>query len=309
MTNASLFPIFGTLYFMALEICLYRCFRQVTVSKISARWIVFVAFAFHTSFVGWRVYSGLEAFGAPVSNWFDWWVVAAWIAAASYLIWAFTDPQPWQGLLILPSVVGLLVLACGFRQTAVFAAVRAYRIWGAVHGMFLLMGTVTVACGFSAGVMYLIQSSRLKRKLPPLRGMRLPSLESLGRINDRLLVWSAFFLTTGLLAGWILNVAKPGASGRQLPWSDPTVSVSLALFVWLVASTSFSLIYKPVRQSRKVAYLTVASFIVLALTLSVVLFGPSSHASSRDVGQRRAPTESNERPIARMFQMTGALPQ
>ena len=44
-------------------------------------------------------------------------------------------------------------------------------------GQLLLAGTVAVSFGFIAGIMYLVQSWRLKHKLPPQAGFKLPSLE------------------------------------------------------------------------------------------------------------------------------------
>ena len=241
-----------------------------------------VAFVLHTLFLVLRTREAIAEHGAPLSNWYHWCVVAAWIAAAGYLILTFSHRQDWQALFVLPSVVGLLALACAFPADGVFGTDKAVRIWGMLHGIFLLLGTVTVALGFSAGTMYLVQASRLKRKLPPIQAYRLPSLEALGRINERLFIWSVFLLTTGLLAGWLLNLVQHRQEDFSLPWSDPTVFTSAVLFGWLVAATVFSWIYKPARVGRKVAYLTVASFIFLALTLTIVLFGPSAHASSAE---------------------------
>ena len=50
------------------------------------------------------------------------------------------------------------------------------------------------------------------------------------------------------------------------------------LAFWLIASICFVMLYQPAREGRKVAYLTVTSFLVLVITLCVVL-GPSRHAS------------------------------
>ena len=62
---------------------------------------------------------------------------------------------------------------------------QATQIWGRVHGVFLLGGTVAVIVGFVAGVMYLLQDYRLKRHLPRLSHLQLPSLEFLARVNAR----------------------------------------------------------------------------------------------------------------------------
>ena len=55
-----------------------------------------------------------------------------------------------------------------------------------MHGLVLLLGTVTVCIGFLAGVMYLVQSYALKHARSPSNGWRLPSLEWLERVNSRI---------------------------------------------------------------------------------------------------------------------------
>ena len=45
--------------------------------------------------------------------------------------------------------------------------------------------------------MYLVQSYRLKHKLPPIQGLQLPSLEWLERVNARATVLSALLLVIG----------------------------------------------------------------------------------------------------------------
>ena len=144
--------------------------------------------------------------------------------------------------------------------------------------------------GFVAGIMYLVQSYRLKHKLPPRLGLRLPSLEWLQGANRLSLVASSCLLAAGLLAGVVLNLVKRSAG---MPWSDPVVWTSGGLFLWLLAVVLFESLYKPARQGRKVAYLTLASFVFLGLVLGIVLFSPSEHATPTN------PTEStNESALA-----------
>jgi hypothetical protein len=104
----------------------------------------------------------------------------------------------------------------------------------------------------------------------PRQGLRLPSLEWLQRFNREALWTSTICLAIGLLCGIVLNFLR-GADG--VLWNDPVVISSGVLFLWLVAVTVFESFYKPARQGRKVAYLTMASFVFLGLALLFVLFG------------------------------------
>jgi hypothetical protein len=191
-------------------------------------------------------------------------------------------PKNTLGLFVLPLVFLLIGVAWWFPalQTP-FPRHQAYHHWSIVHGVALLLGTVVVMLGFVAGVMYLAQSYRLKNKWGASEGLRLPSLEWLQRMNEDSFVLSTCLLAAGLISGVVLNVIRHADEAGGVPWTDPVVWTSAGLFLWLAAASVFNFIYKPARQGRKVAYLTVASFVFLGLVLGVVLFAPSSHATPR----------------------------
>ena len=212
----------------------------------------------------------------PLSGWFDWLLLVAWGVAVAYFISSLRRPQAAYGVFMLPLVLALIAVASLFRHAEPFPRGQAQYVWGIVHGLALMLGSVVVMLGFIAGVMYLVQSSRLKRKLPPQRGLKLPSLEWLQQATQRALLCSSGLLAAGLLAGVVLNLLQ-----RQggMPWTDPVVWTSGILFVWLIVVLVFESVYKPAVQGRKVAYLTLASFVFLVLVLGMVLLGPSRHAS------------------------------
>jgi hypothetical protein len=216
----------------------------------------------------------------PLASWFDWCLMASWIMAATYIFMVLRRPENTVGLFMLPLVLALIGIAVAFRDAAPFERDRALSVWRLVHGSALLMGTVVVVLGFAAGVMYLVQSYRLKNKLLPKSGLRLPSLEWLQQINRRSLWMSAGLLAVGLISGIALNLINRRSDSRSVPWSDPVVVSSGILFLWLTAAALFEWLYKPARQGRKVAYLTLASFVFLGLVLFFVL--SEQHATSPD---------------------------
>jgi ABC-type uncharacterized transport system permease subunit len=184
------------------------------------------------------------------------------------------------GVFLLPLVLAAIGAAFSARDLAPFPLDRARPLWNSIHGGSLLMGTVVVALGFVAGIVYLVQSYRLKHKLAARADFRLPSLEWLQKINGRSLLVSTCLVGIGMLSGVVLNVFKHGSS-QHFPWTDPAVFSSGILFFWLVAANLFEFFYKPARQGRKVAYLTLASFIFLGLVLAVVKLAPTQHARDR----------------------------
>jgi hypothetical protein len=54
------------------------------------------------------------------------------------------------------------------------------------------------------------------------------------------------------------------------------------MFGWLVIANVFNWFYRPVRLGKKVAYLTVASFVFLIAAMTVLLFGPTEHKAGRE---------------------------
>lgn len=212
----------------------------------------------------------------PLSSWFDWCLIGSWLVAAVYVVLLVRRTENSVGLFLLPLVLGLIGVSWFVRDEPHFPRDEALGIWRSVHGFAQLFGTVAVSLGFAAGLMYLSQSYRLKHKLPPRPGFRLPSLEWLQRCNRWMLLVSTGLFVIGLLAGIVMNA---GQYGGRVAWTGPVVLSSGVLCAWLIVASLFEAFYKPARQGRKVAYLTLASFIFLAMTLGFVLLG--DHASRR----------------------------
>jgi hypothetical protein len=133
--------------------------------------------------------------------------------------------------------------------------------------------------GFVAGVMYLVQAARLKRKLPPSGRLRLPSLEWLEKINSRVVILSALLILIGFLSGIVLKVTTVGR--EAMAWNDPVVSSSALMLLWLLAAALFNAVYRPARHGRKVAYLTVASFGFLVIVLGTFLLVDTGHGRAK----------------------------
>jgi len=224
--------------------------------------------------------------GSPLSSELDWYLLAAWVLVAVYLYLVYYHPKTPFGLLLLPLALGLIAAGAAFADREPFAREPASRVWGIIHGTSILLAAVTVLIGFVAGLMYLYQARRLKHKLPASPGLRLPSLEWLQRVNSRALVVSMLTLGVGVLSGMNLMLINYRRQQSTLPWNDPLVLATLGMFAWLLASVVVGSLYRPVRAGRKVAYLTVASFVFLVVTLSAMLFMNTQHGGSS--GQRAA---------------------
>lgn len=232
----------------------------------------------HTVFL---IHRAAAASGSPLSSKQDWYLLAAWSLAAVYLYLTYFHFHPKNafGVFILPLVLGLIGVGALASGGEPFAREPASKVWAAIHGTALLLATVSVLVGFAAGLMYLGQAYRLKRKLPPRRGLQLPSLEWLERANARAIVISLLFLGVGIFAGVVLNVVKSDRPTARLPWNDPLVLSTLGMFGWLFLCTVAGVFYRPARQGRKVAYLTVVSFLFLAIALGIGMSVVTQHGT------------------------------
>ncbi|MBM4002369.1 MAG: cytochrome C assembly protein [Planctomycetes bacterium] len=228
----------------------------------------------HSLFLGQRTTTALQQHLPLFSSWYEWCLLSAWLLAGAYVGLILRHSENAVGLFLLPLVLVLILIAMLMGDDARFSRDQALGLWSTVHGIALLAGTSTVALGFGAGVMYLAQSYRLKNKLPTQQGIRLPTLEWLQRFNRRTLLVSTGLLLVGLISGVALNSAKTSDS---IAWTDPVILSSAVLLVWLLAANIFEWCYVPARRGRKIAYLTLASFLFLALALAFVLAG--NHAS------------------------------
>ena len=170
----------------------------------------------HSLFLASRL-TRYEAGG--VTGWFEWFLLAAWILAATYLYLTYYHPRYPFGLFVLPLVLTLIGIGYSLRLQAGFLG--GARVWGLIHGWSLLLGTVIVLIGFVAGLMYLIEANRLKQKRPPASRFRLPSLEWAERVNGRTLVLSTILLGVGVLSGLALNAINHVRGDSAMPWSDP----------------------------------------------------------------------------------------
>ncbi len=275
--------------------CFVTCYVVALVLELPGRWSRFksrrmacllaasAGVIAHTWYLGHRVF---ELPTAPLASHHDWFLLAAWLLAVIYVGGLFYYPRSSLGVFLLPAVLALIGVSW-FAATEPIASFEAPRVWGLVHGVFLLLGTVAVLLGFLAGLMYLLQSSRLKQKKSGNDGFRLPSLEWLERVNSRALGAAALLVGGGFVTGILSRLAFENERGL-VPWNDPVVLSLAAMLAWLVVAEVFRLIYPAARQGRKVAYLTIAAFVFLLLVLASVTWSDTLHSSGNISAQQRA---------------------
>jgi ABC-type uncharacterized transport system permease subunit len=277
---------FGGTYGLALASELARF-----VVRSPARWYATVgltalAWAVQTAYLGNLAWAQQKV---PVTTTFESLMVLSWIFALIGLYLMVRTPKPIAvGLFVLPLVLALVVAgrsAPRHSDWGRFGGMTSF--WGMVHGLFLLAGAVSSCVAFAAGLMYLVQSNRLKHKRPARFGFALPSLEQSERLNRGAIIVAFPLLTFGLLIGVLLDFSTRGDSGMALRWTDP--KVLSALIMWVVFAVLLNARFRPAMRGRGVMVLTIVAFAFLVFTWVGVeaLRLPTAHGFAP--AARRAP--------------------
>jgi ABC-type transport system involved in cytochrome c biogenesis permease subunit len=270
---------FAASYAIALTLELSRLlFRSgiravVMYGFVGAGWVAHTAYLYHRA---------VRIQGSPLSSYFDWLLLAAWVLVLAYLYMAVFHPKRNFGVFLLPLALGLIAAAALAASRTPFDLGPASKVWGVIHGTSILLATVAILIGFAAGMMFLGQAWWLKKKRPPLSGLKLPSLEWLQHVNARAFVVSLVMLTVGVVSGVVLNLINYRHGVPMLPWTDPLVLGTLAMFGWILLHTVILFVYRPLRRGRKVAYLTLVSFLFLVLALTIGLMVKTQHGRRRE---------------------------
>ena len=160
---------------------------------------------------------------------------------------------------VLPVVLALgLGLPSGLRSIVFEGPVPSG--WVVVHVVLVLVGLAALVLNFGGALMYLLVERQLKAKRPGAGHNPLPPLETLDRLTVATLTVAFPFLTVGLALG-ALSVRGAGVASF-----DPLAVFSVLM--WLIyAATLLGRVVGHWR-GRRAAYLSIAGFCVMLLTLS-----------------------------------------
>jgi ABC-type transport system involved in cytochrome c biogenesis permease subunit len=208
----------------------------------------------HTVFLVVRQPTPAAAYGGTLA--------LAWVLAVFYLYGAVHHRRQAWAVFVLPLVLALVGLAVFAVSTHDPLSFDPTRVWGAVHGVLVLLAAVGVSVGCVASVMYLIQARRLRLKRDPLGGLTMLSLERLEAMNRRAVNAAFPLLTAGLLLGAVLLRQYHGAADNWL-----SLKVLGTVGLWAVFAVLLYLRYAAHVPGRRLAWLTIAAFGLMLATL------------------------------------------
>jgi ABC-type uncharacterized transport system permease subunit len=211
----------------------------------------------HTIFLAYAQPTPASAYGSLL--------LLGWVFAVFYCYGILhRDPYPWA-VFVLPLVIVLVGLSFVFPRSGhdgAWSLLVGESFWGLFHGMLLLLASVGITVGFLASFMYLLQAERLKRKLNPIGGMKLLSLERLERMNRRAVNIAFPLLTVGLLLGLMRLGQTPGADQN---WTALKITSTVGL--WVVALLLMFLRYGVHLSGRRLAQFTLLAFALMLVAL------------------------------------------
>mgnify|MGYP003662752979 CR=1 FL=1 len=280
-------------YLVVLVLELLRIWGRVPGRGLAVIGMMSIGLFTHVTYLALRATTGEAAADTGLlATWTDWSLLVSLGLAVCFLIYYLQRPDTIVSFFFLPMILALIGLAVAVSDMQPFTRTEAVGIWRSIHGLGMGIGTGAVLVGFLAGVMYLIKSSLLKRKRAG-SALRLPTLESLGRLNRRCLLISTSAVAIGLIAGVVMNLNRWG----QVGWTDTGVLLSGALLIWLLLATAVEFFYAPESSGRKAVYLTLASlgFLILAM---IGLLSSSHGQAEKEVSMQPATEVSSLDPTS-----------
>ena len=259
---------FGLSYLSALGLELVQQFRPARVVRLLSLFFGVAGLLAHSIFLVAHHPNPASAYGSLL--------LLAWVLSVFYLYGSFhTQGRSWA-LFVLPLVLAFVWLSFAFygKTDNLGEWFSGEHFWGAVHGLFVLAAAVGITVAFLASVMYLLQVDRLRRKLSPLGGLKLLSLERLETMNRRAINLAFPLLTAGLLLG---AIRAPLSFGVAESWT--TVKFLGTGGLWVVALLLLYLRYGVHLSSRRLALLTFVAFglMLIALVAAHPLAGGASN--------------------------------
>jgi ABC-type uncharacterized transport system permease subunit len=197
----------------------------------------------------------------PLTSLFEVLIFLSWAMVLFYLLIGPTYRLSLLGAFTSPLVFVFQVLALLLLNDAPAPAKIAPNRWLEMHAALSVVAYGAFALACVAGVMYLTQERQLKSHHIHSIFYHLPPIHDLAVANHRLILTGFGLLTAGLLAGFAIG--NVGAHAVKITWSAG---------VWLLYGFILAAGLRHRISPRRVAWLSVAAFSLVLLTLGGLRF-------------------------------------
>ncbi|NLX17891.1 MAG: c-type cytochrome biogenesis protein CcsB [Desulfobulbus sp.] len=236
--------------------------RKTRIRRIS-RLIFTVAFLVHTANI---IVRATETGHTPIVSHHETVTFFSWSVACCYLSfrWRYTVKN--LGVFISTLVLALMFVAAFSSRVAIPLPPMMQSWWLPVHASVTLFADGFLAIACIGGIMYLLQERELKQKRFGLFYSRLPSLESLDKLNHHCLSIGFPLYTLGLITG---SLWAKQAWGAYWHW-DPKETWSLV--TWFLYAATVHQRFTVGWRGRRVAILSIIAFLSILFTLWGISF-------------------------------------
>ena len=236
-------------------------------------WVMVAAFVVHAAAIGegCREFGGKEFFTLRGGV-----VLATWLGAGAFLVVQRMYRLPSLGAFVLPLLEVALIPTTLVDRSHPNVPAEVIRN-AAFHVTAAILAVALFGIAFGVALMYLLQEREVKGKRFGALFSRLPSLEALDRLNQRLVRAGFVSLTVAIVAG-TLNAAVVWKSA----WSwDPQQIFSV--LIWLLYGAMVQLRHRG-WHGHRYALLTLVGFLVMAGAMGTLRAFPHSTRHGGDFG-------------------------
>jgi ABC-type transport system involved in cytochrome c biogenesis permease subunit len=185
----------------------------------------------------------------------------------AYLYTEVTTDERAMGVFILPLLIALQAIPALKGEAEVRSAVLRGPLFG-VHVSSLLFAYASFALACVIGITYVLLFKEIKAKHLGFFYTRLPSLQTLDKMNGRAIIVGWVFLSAGLLIGGIWASQIGGSTdprAQAMHVADP--KILFALLSW--GTYTFALFARRTIgwSGRRAAWLSAIAFVIVLLNL------------------------------------------
>jgi cytochrome c-type biogenesis protein CcsB len=186
-----------------------------------------------------------------------------WAIVLVYLIAEFFFNLPSLSSFVLPTVAVFALIAAAVAGAPGEIDPKLQSGWFYIHVVFAFVGYAAFAVAFGSAIMYLLQRRQLKSKKSfDTIFNRLPSLEVLDKLNQKLINMGFSLFTLAIAAG-VFWAHKSELLGPGWP-NDP--KIVFTGITWLLYAALFHMRLLADARGKRVAQLTIVAFAFVIIT-------------------------------------------